>query len=140
MPENQHSQDPQPQNPQSQEQRPEDQQHEDQQHENPHAEGQPTTDPQAEAQPRAEAAVSQGSQQAPDTPDTWEAASDDVHGTGSETVTTYEQTSKGHRITRRTVHRTETVEDRHETIEERFPVVAPTPYAPPASDHPAPVG
>jgi hypothetical protein len=135
MPENQQSQNPQSQNPQSQEQRPEDQQHE-----NPHAEGQPTTDPQAEAQPRAEAAVSEGSQQAPEAPDTSEAASDDVHGTGSESVTTYEQTSEGHRITRRTVHRTETVEDRDETIEERFPVVAPTPYAPPASDHPAPVG
>ena len=80
--------------------------------------------------------------QAPKTqPSTEESGSPEAPPSG--VSTTYEHTASGHRITRRTVHRSEITEDTHETIEETFPVPTvgvPVPYAPPMPDHPSPVG
>jgi hypothetical protein len=82
----------------------------------------------------SDAAEAPESQTATEAPGARETAAGDVS-------TTYERTAQGHRITRRTVHRSEVSEDTRETIEETFPVTpAPMPYAPPTSDHPNPVG
>jgi hypothetical protein len=59
-------------------------------------------------------------------------------GDAGEVSTTYERTSEGHRVTRRTIRRREVTEDTHETIDETYPV--PTPYAAPTPDHPTAVG
>jgi hypothetical protein len=56
-------------------------------------------------------------------------------------VTTYESTPTGHRVTRRSIHRTETTRSLEENTEETVTEDYPAPlYEAPASDHPAPVG
>jgi hypothetical protein len=68
----------------------------------------------------------------------WAEPSAAAAGDAGEVSTTYERTSEGHRVTRRTIRRREVSEDTHETIDESYPV--PTPYAAPTPDHPTPVG